>query len=153
GQKGARIMRASGALGVDISIAARNLARTPRRTLVSVSAIAAGVVAMMLAGGFIEWTLWFGRESVIHSQLGHFRVFRPGYLDSGFSDPYSYLLPAKSDALATLEAMPEVVAVAPRLSFSGLASIGDTTISFVGEGLDPEKERQLSQALQIVSGQ
>ncbi|MGH8714371.1 MAG: ABC transporter permease [Casimicrobiaceae bacterium] len=136
----------------DLVIAARNLARTPRRSLLSLAAIAGGVVALILAGGFIEWNLWYGRESTIHSQLGHIRVFRAGYLQSGFADPYRYLLPETSQELAAIEAEPGVLVVAPRLSFSGLASFGDATLSFLGEGLDPAKEAQLSRAVEIVAG-
>ncbi len=137
---------------IDVSMSVRNIARTRRRSILAMSAIGAGVIAIVLAGGFIEWTLWFGRESVIHSQLGHFRVFRPGYLESGFADPYRYLLPAQSAEFRALATMPHVEAVAPRLSFSGLASVGDTTLSFLGEGLDPVKERLLSRAVEIVEG-
>ena len=136
----------------DLALAARNIARTPRRSLMSLSAIAAGVIAMILTGGFIEWNLWFGRESVIHSQLGHFRVFRPGYMDSGFADPFKYLLPSQGPELAFLEAAPHVIAVAPRLSFSGLASVGETSLSFLGEGLDPTKETLLARAVEVVAG-
>ncbi len=49
--------------------------------MMSVSAIALGIAALILASGFIQWNLWFGRESTIHSQLGHIRMHKPGYLD------------------------------------------------------------------------
>jgi putative ABC transport system permease protein len=141
------------ACGTDLIVAGRNLLRTPRRAALSLAAIAGGVIATVLAGGFIEWNLWYGRESTIHSQLGHLRVFRAGYLESGFSDPYRYLLPEKSAELAAIEAQKDVLVVAPRLSFSGLASFGDVTLSFLGEGLDPPKESQLSRAVEIVAGE
>ena len=136
----------------DIQFAFRSAARTPRRTLLTLAAIAFGVIAMLLAGGFIEWNLWYGRESTIHSQLGHIRVFRPGYLDSGFADPYKYLLPPDGPELKLIASEPHVVGIAPRLSFSGLASHRDTTLSFVGEGLDPVREKLVSSAVDIISG-
>ena len=39
-----------------------------------------------------------------------------------------------------LESDPKTVVVAPRLSFSGLVSHGDATMSFIGEGVVPERE-------------
>jgi putative ABC transport system permease protein len=42
--------------------------------------------------------------------------------------------------------------VSPRLEFSGLVSRGETTLSFVGEGVDPAPEAHVSRVLQIVGG-
>lgn len=137
---------------VTISLPLRNLARQRRRTVLAVSAIAFGVVALLLAGGFIQWIFWAMRESVIGSQLGHIQVMRPGYLTDGQAAPYRYILPSGSSALSVIREMPEVKVVAPRLSFSGLISHGDTTVSFLGEGVDPSKEAMLSRDLHVIQG-
>ena len=42
--------------------------------------------------------------------------------------------------------------LAPRLAFSGLISHGETTIAFVGDGVDPQRERAVSSSVMIVSG-
>lgn len=115
-------------------------------------AVAFGVVALVLAGGFIEWGLWFGRDSTIHSQLGHLQIVRKGYFDRGIADPYSYLLPKQSPELSQIKDLDAVEAVGPRLSLSGLASLGDATISFIGEGVDPAAEQDLSRSLTIRNG-
>lgn len=115
-------------------------------------AVAFGVVALVLAGGFIEWGLWFGRDSTIHSQLGHLQIVRKGYFDRGIADPYSYLLPKQSPELSQIKDLDAVEAVGPRLSLSGLASLGDATISFIGEGVDPAAEQGLSRSLTIRNG-
>jgi putative ABC transport system permease protein len=129
----------------------RNVIRQHRRSAPPVLAVAAGIAALVLATGFIEWNLWFGRESTIHSQLGHVRVFKEGYREKGTAEPFEYLL-AEDSLMRTLEAQPHVVAVAPRLSFSGLVSQGDATISFIGEGVAPDKEASLARSLTIVEG-
>ena len=134
-------------------LAFRNLARQRHRTLAALSAIALGVVALTLAAGFVQWNLNFGRESTIHSQLGHIQVFRPGFLDLGRADPFSYILAGKESQLAALRSHPHVRAVAQRLALNGLASHGDTTISFIGEGVEPAAERELSRSLRIVDGE
>lgn len=132
------------------SLAARSLARQGRRTLLALSIVSGGVAAFLLAGGFINWIFFDMRESTIHSQLGHLQITRPGYFREGLGDPYKYLLPAISAdhtaGVAQLETL------SPRLAFSGLVSLGEETISFAGEGIDPEREAPITRAIQIVSG-
>ena len=132
-------------------LAARNLARQRKRTALALGTVSGGVLAFLLAGGFINWIFHDMRESTIHSQLGHIQITRPGYFERGISDPYRYLLPAIDPALKTETT--GAVALTPRLAFSGLLSKGDETISFVGEGVDPEKEAPISRAITIVQGQ
>jgi putative ABC transport system permease protein len=47
---------------------------------------------------------------------------------------------------------PQIKVLAPRLSFSGLISHGDATLSFIGEGVDQNEETAFGTALQISSG-
>ena len=136
----------------DLLIATRNLARNRRRALTALLTIAAGVIAMVLADGFIQWIYWAMREATIQSQLGHIQIVRPGFHQAGAASPYDYLLPAKSPVRGAVEASPGVKLVAPRLAVTGLISHGDTTVSFIADGVDPNKEARLSKALRIVKG-
>lgn len=131
----------------------RNLVRHRTRTLSALSAIVFGVVALLIASGFIEWIYWAMRESAIQSRLGHIQVMKPGYLERGAADPFKYLLPQTSPVIDALHALPGVKVVTPRLSFSGLISRGEATVSFLGEGVRPEGEAQVSRQLHIVAGQ
>jgi len=137
---------------VDFLLAGRNLRRNARRTLVAVLTVASGIIAFLLAGGFIAWIFDDMREATIHSQLGHIQIVRPDYFEKGIADPYAFLLPANSAEQRTVEQAPGVVSVTPRLAFSGLASHGDVTVAFVGEGIDPERERPISSRITILSG-
>lgn len=140
-------------MGRIFQLAFRNLYRQPRRTGLALLAVAFGVIALVLAGGFIEWGLWFGRDSTIHSQLGHMQVVKKGYFENGIADPFHYLLPRNSKELDQIEALATVEAVGPRLSLSGLVSIGESTVSFIGDGVDPDSEENLSRSLTIRDGQ
>jgi putative ABC transport system permease protein len=62
------------------------------------------------------------------------------------------LLPEKSAEQGVVEGMPGFQSLAPRLSFSGLISHGDTSISFIGEGIDPQREKPISSSVTIVAG-
>lgn len=107
----------------------------------------------MLAGGFVEWIFWAMREATTETGLGHIQVMRSGYLDEGSASPYSYLLPAQSKVLAAIKSDPRVKVVAERISFSGLISYGESTLSFVGTGVEPAKEEIVSRNLPILEGE
>ena len=137
----------------DFRLASRNLRRNTRRTAVATLTVAFGIVAYLLAGGFIAWIFEQMREGTIHSQLGHMKIVRPGYFEKGIADPYAFLLPERSVQQKTIEAITGFRSLAPRLSFSGLISHGDTTIAFLGDGVDPVLEKPVSTQVSIVSGE
>lgn len=136
----------------DFALAFRNLRRNRSRTLVAVISVAGGVIALIIAGGFIAWVLREMREGAIHCHLGHVQIVRPGYFERGIADPYAFLLPTKSSEQETIEATSGVVTVSPRLAFSGLISRGETTLTFSGEGMDPELERPIARDVTIIAG-
>lgn len=136
----------------DVLLASRNLIRNRRRALIALLTVSAGVVAMILADGFMQWIFWAMREGVIQSQLGHVQVVRPGYLKAGAADPYEFILPNSLPQRGAIEKVPGVKLVAPRLAVTGLISHGETTVSFLGDGVEPAKEEELSKAFRIVEG-
>lgn len=138
-------------LALDLRLSLRNILRQRRRSLLAMLAIIFGVIAMMLAGGFIEWIFWANREGVAVTQLGHIQIVKPGYYENGKADPFAYLLPQRSPALVTLQNTPGVRSVTPRLDFSGLISHGDSTLSFIALGIDPIKDPSL-RYLTVVQG-
>lgn len=137
----------------DLMLASRNVFRQRRRTSVSLIAIIGGVAAMLLASGFFEWNYDTMREGAIRARIGHVQITREGFADGGAADPLRYLMAESSEDRKLIEAFPQVDTLAPRLSFTGLISIGDSTTSFAGEGVDPEREKKASGALTILSGQ
>lgn len=123
---------------IDLRLAARNILRQRRRSLISLAAIGFGIISMMQAAGYIEWIFWATREGVAVTQLGHIQVTQRGYHENGRADPFAFLLPDDQRALEALRQAPDVRSVTPRLSFNGLISHGEGTLSFIGEGIDPE---------------
>ena len=115
--------------------------------------VAFGIVALLLAAGFIEWIYWAMREDTIRSGLGHIQIVRTGYLDSGQADPFAFVIPTQAPERQALEKWPGVTTLSPRLGFSGLVSLGDTTISFLGEAMDPAREGDLAGSVLIEEGE
>jgi putative ABC transport system permease protein len=130
-------------LPVDVRIGLVNAVRQRRRSAFALVAIAFSVIALILANGFIQWIFWATREGTITTSLGHIQVVRPGFFPSGTASPYELLLPDEAPERAMLERIQGVKTVAPRLGFSGLVSRGDTSVSFIGEGVDAERERKI----------
>jgi putative ABC transport system permease protein len=136
----------------DLMIATRNLTRNRRRALIAFLTVSAAVIAMVLTGGFVQWIFWAMREGTIQSQLGHIQVVRTGYNRAGAADPFAYIIPRGAPEYQAIEKTPGVKVVAPRLSVSGLISHGETTVSFIADGIDPSKEKELSKAFRVVKG-
>ncbi len=141
------------ALAQQAWLAWRSVLRQRRRSALGVGAVALGVAAMLLAAGFIEWMFWAMREDRVRSTIGHIQITRAGYRDSGGTDPFRFMLPPQSPELEVIEHTPGVRAVAPRLAFSGLVSLGETTLSFIGEGADPVRERAFDRGVVITAGE
>ena len=112
-----------------VRIAGRNLTRNRRRSLAALLIVAAGVISMILADGFIQWVFWAMREGTIQFQSGHIQVVRPGYFSKGSAAPFDYLLPPSSPVWNAIESTPGVKLVAPRLKLTGLISHGETTVA------------------------
>src|SRR3569623_1227776 len=133
----------------DVRLALRSLLRQPRRTAIALSAIGFGVIALLLAGGFMDWILWAMREAAIQSQLGHIQNVRTDYLERGDADPYRYFMPEQGAEERYLEGADHVREVVPQVNFSGHFSHGDASVSFIAQGVDPAKEVVFSRGLTI----
>ena len=137
----------------DARLALRSVVRQRRRSATALLSVTAGVAALIIAGGFIDWIYWSMRENTIGSRLGHLQIVRPGYLESGAANPFAYLIPDDPALRQRIAALPHVVAVTPRLEVNGLISHGDSTISFLGEGIDPARESPFDAFVIIAAGQ
>ncbi len=135
-----------------LKLALRNLTRHTMRTALTLCAIASGVAALILGGGFVADLLDQLAESSIHSQSGHVQVARRGYFEGGSSRPHDYLLKDPTVIAADIAREPGVVEVMGRLSFFGLLNNGRADLPVIGNGIEPDKERRLGTSLTIVAG-
>jgi putative ABC transport system permease protein len=136
-----------------LKLAIRNVFRNRRRSLITLLAMGFGAAAIIVFGGFVH-SIYFGvRESTIKSQVGHIQIYRKGYSEKGSLAPFDYLIKDYAGLRAELMKLEHVKTVTGRLGFSGLVSTGDSTTSFVGLGVDPQGEVELSSMAIIVDGQ
>ncbi len=134
-------------------IAARNLGRNPRRTVLSVSALAFGffaaVVMVAVSDGMTAEMIDNGTQVLSGQVQVHARDYLPErntYTTIG-GDRGTNL----DELLRTIAARPGVVGAAPRVYGGGLVSAGDHTIAALLAGMDPARERGVSRILSAVS--
>jgi putative ABC transport system permease protein len=125
-----------------LKIAVRNLLRYKRRTLLTASLIAIGVIFVLLfvavTGSFKSMMI----GQITDSMLGHLQVHRKGYLASIENLPLNLSLKLQSyrkleDILAK---QAEVDSFSPRIKFGGIFSTFVETTSIRLNGVYPERE-------------
>lgn len=123
-----------------LRIAFRNIGRQRRRTALALCALIFGVVAVIalraLSDGFIRLTL----DEVVLARTGAVQVHRAGYVQDLHALSTRRSLPYDEAFRQRLLAVPGVRAVTGRILFSGLIGDGRSQTSFVGRGIDPERE-------------
>ena len=133
-------------------LALRNVLRHKARTGMTLLAIIAGVVGLILSGGFVQDIFTQLGELLIHSQSGHVQLARDGYFERGARSPEKYVInnpkPLGND-IADLTGVEDVMG---RLYFSGLLNNGRSDQPIVGEGVEPAREARLGSGLEIASG-
>lgn len=124
-----------------MKIAARNVVRNRRRSLVTFLSVVIGFVALSLFEGyFVSVYDSLEDQAIVGERLGHLTIARKGFFQNGAQDPQSYAF--SKDELATiaskLDGLGNVALVSPRLSLSGLISNGNSSRIYIGEGIRPE---------------
>ena len=128
---------------MNFKLALRNIFRHRTRSLITISTIVFGCVAIIFIGGFFEDVFLQLREGYIAAHTGHIQVYRQGFNKKGRIEPFKYLISNSREIISTIRQLPEVDYVTERIQFSGLLSVGGNTISFMGQGVDPAYEKCL----------
>jgi len=136
-------------MGKVLEIAARNLMRYRRRTLLTSLLVVIGIVAVLL---FVAITGSFKAlmvGQITDSMLGHLQVHRRGYVASIESLPLNLNIPPQlaAQVVKALDGNPEVEAYAPRIKFGAMFSNFTETTSVRVNGVDPERENMVTPLL------
>jgi putative ABC transport system permease protein len=125
-----------------IKIAARNLLRYKRRTLLTASLITIGVVFVILfiavSGSFKNMMI----SQITDSMLGHFQIHRKGYVSSIDNLPLNLSLDEKAmnKIAAVLKNNPGIEAYSERIKFGGMFSNFTETTNVRLNAVYPDKE-------------
>ena len=129
-------------MGNLIKIAARNLFRYKRRTLLTLSLI---VIGVLFVTGFVAVTGSFKGMmigQITDSFVGHLQIHRKGYLAAIDSLPLTMNLKPEAvrKAEAALKEMPAIEAYSKRIKFGAMFSNFTETTNIRLNGVDPEME-------------
>jgi putative ABC transport system permease protein len=125
-------------------LAFRNIFRQKVRTCLTLLAIAAGVIAQIFAGGFVQDVLVQVKDATIRSRLGHLQVYKAGFYTKGRRAPFKYMIENPQERIREFKQIEHVRDILPRIYFSGLLSNNRTNFSVIGEGIDANKETKLA---------
>jgi putative ABC transport system permease protein len=125
-------------------LALRNLWRHRRRTLLTMGALAVGVLAVVGVRGFLNGLQGSLITGVTEGGFGALQIHATGFMASVDAMPLSPDLPGDDEALKKVLAIDGVKAVAPRLTFPALlAGETDSTFALV-VGTDLVREATVS---------
>ena len=132
---------------VDVKMAWRNIWRNPRRTLLTIAAIAFACVLLvfMLSFQFGSYDTMINASVKIHT--GHLQVQARGYQND---QKIRQVIADPRPVQQALDAMPEVLAHAPRAQAFALVSSADRAYGVMVEGIVPEAEAKVSTLPRIV---
>lgn len=133
-------------------LAFRNVLRHKARTGMTLLAIIAGVVGLILSGGFVHDIFTQLGEALIHSQSGHLQVSKPGYFERGARSPEKFMIQDSKQLSEEIRKLEGVDDIMGRLYFVGLINNGRTDLPIVGEGIEPAREAKLGSSLTITAG-
>jgi len=124
-----------------LRIAARNLFRQRRRSMLTGASIALGVMCSLFAVGFLNGTVDTMMQLTVEANIGAIQIHKKGYSDA--DEPLKFDLPQDDALRAKVLSVPNVKAMAPRLTFDGLLNNGQTASILIGTAIEKEQELQV----------
>ncbi len=134
-----RLPLAAGA--VFARIAMRAIARNPRRVVLTLGALAAGLAAYLFLSALFAGFYLQMRDNATDLVTGHVQVEVKGFRDELDA---KLTLRRTDELLARVRAQPQVVAAAPRLQAMSMAASPTQTEPVMLYGVDPEAERTVT---------
>jgi putative ABC transport system permease protein len=133
-----------------VLLAARNLLRHRRRTLLTGSIVVVGFIAVTMTAGFVSQTFTSLKHATIRSAGGHLRLLDPRAEGKTDDEAAAILLDDWPGLASRLAQDRHVVQAMPKLSFFGLVVKDDRSAAYLGTGTIPALEKQASLAADAV---
>jgi len=123
-------------------IAARNVLRNRRRSVITFSAVFLALGIMVSIRGFLNGLQATLRESVVLGQTGALQVHKAGFLKS-VSASLELSIPSDEAFLKKITSVPGVKAATARLQFGGMANANDVSSVAMLQAIDPKWELEV----------
>jgi putative ABC transport system permease protein len=132
----------------------RNLWRSPRRTMISLFAIAAAAAALITFQSFVDGVRTTFRRNVITSQYGHYQIFKKGVREFKTDEGSAFyqITNAPEVRKSIEEAVGPLAFLSRRQQFFGLVSTGEKSTGGMGIGIDAEEEQRFLTLTEVKDG-
>ncbi len=121
-----------------LQLAARNVFRAKARSAITIGALFFGVMMSLLLSAFVMGVGESLVAETIQSRVGAIQVHRTGYFEKRDRQPLALNLSRDASMEDKLRAIPNVKAITPRISFSGLLTNGSRGTIAVITAVEPE---------------
>jgi len=121
-----------------LHLAMRNVFRARARSAITIGSLFFGVMMSLLLSGFLMGVAESLVAETIESRVGAIQVHKTGYFEKRDRQPLAFFLERDQAMEAKLLAIPNVAALTPRLTFSGLLTNGSRGTIAVITAVDPD---------------
>ena len=129
-----------------MKLAARNILRNKRRSLVTLLAVGVGFAAITVFHGYVSHAFWGLQTMAIQGEgLGHLTIFKEGWIEKGKLDPDRYMFSkAEIEKIMKLAMQRnEIILATPQITLSGIVSNGSVSTIFIAQGVVPQDDRTI----------
>jgi putative ABC transport system permease protein len=117
----------------------RNLLRNKRRTYLTLTAVAIGVMSIIFAKSYFRGIFNGVINTVIRTQIGHIRIVHKEYLRMERIMPKEYLVTDLNRVKADISQIPDVELMNEQIKFNVMLNHEDANEPAVAFGIDPGK--------------
>lgn len=130
-----------------ISIAWKNVWRNKPRSLIVICSITLGTVAGVFVAGLMNGWVDQRIKDVIYTQTSHIKIRNPNYL---INEESHYTISDYQQVTAFIDSAPEVKNWCSRLTIMAMATTSRGSCGLVLKGIDPAKERLVSNIHELI---
>ena len=136
-----------------INTSLRNLWRAPRRTIVSLLAIAAASGSILVMQAFIDGVTRTFRRNVITAEIGHYQIFKKGYRNDDQDDPFAYQIENLPEMRQDIEEqVGKLTFFSGHQRFFGLLSLNERSLGGRGIGIDAQEDKKFLTLAKVKDG-
>ncbi len=124
-----------------LKLAWRNIWRNRRRSLIVITSVVIGLVAIVLLSGLANGMLQQMLFNQINLDISHIQIHKKGFNDNKIVKNF---LPAYQQVETVLKNTPEIEAYSKRVLVPGILSSADNSSGVLLKGINPDEESKVS---------
>lgn len=130
-------------MGFLVKMAFKNLTRHRRRTLVTASVIAFGLLTYIIIDSFLLGMKEMSFDNIINLETGHLQITSDLYWEDRKELPLKNLIKFDKDLEEIIEQTPNLIGMAPRIKFKANLNNGIDELPITAIGVNPVRESEV----------